>query len=65
MPRWVGATVLLTIGIGALYNSATKTVFLIRGSTRPMPTWAGKAFTAGGGIVCIVAALLILLSKDW
>jgi len=58
MPRWLGALILLAIGIGGLHQAFTSTVFYIRGEGR-VPTWVGRTFTIVGSLLMLIMGLLL------
>ena len=62
MPRWLGALILISLGIFGIYQGISDPCVTMRGMKRPLKKWQGRLWYSFYSAVCIGGGLAILFS---
>lgn len=63
MPRWLGALILIVLGIVGMYQGVKAPCIHLRGSKRPLNKWQGRLFYSCYSLVCLGGAVAIWLTR--
>jgi hypothetical protein len=63
MPRWLGALVLIALGITGIYQWIKDPCVRLRGSKRPLNKWQGRLFYGLYSLLCLGGGVAIWLTR--
>ena len=63
MPRWLGASILIVLGIMGVYKGITAPCVMLRGSKRPLNKWQGRLFYSLYSLLCLGGCVAIWVTR--
>lgn len=63
MPRWLGALILIVLGIVGVYQGFTDPCIQLRGSKRPLNKSQGRIFYSCYSLLCLGGGVAIWLTR--
>lgn len=63
MRRWLGALILIVLGIVGVYQGVKAPCIQLRGSKRPLNKWQGRLFYSCYSLVCLGGGVAIWLTR--
>ena len=63
MPPWLGALILIVLGIVGAYQAITDPYIQLRGSKRPLNRWQGRLFLGCYSLMCLGGGVAIWLTR--
>jgi len=63
MPRWLGALILIILGIVGVYQGVTDPCVQLRGSKHPLNKWQGRLFYSCYSLACLGGGVAIWLTR--